>query len=149
MGMGLLQLSAGHSAHYRARTGARDPRVKTRSFEAVVLLLVAVIGAVAPFPPETVERLYSARFYLDIQSGLTTASNQFPIALLDVAVGCLLIATLMMVRSRVRLLGVRRAFIWNSVTAVKTAAVVYLLFLVLWGFNYRRVPLEQKLDYDR
>jgi len=123
--------------------------VKTRSFEAVVLLLVAVIGAVAPFPPETVERLYSARFYLDIQSGLTTASNQFPIALLDVAVGCLLIATLMMVRSRVRLLGVRRAFIWNSVTAVKTAAVVYLLFLVLWGFNYRRVPLEQKLDYDR
>ena len=25
----------------------------------------------------------------------------------------------------------------------------YLLFLALWGLNYRRVPLEQKLDYER
>ena len=29
------------------------------------------------------------------------------------------------------------------------AAVLYLLFLGLWGLNYRRVPLERKLDYDR
>jgi uncharacterized protein DUF3810 len=123
--------------------------VKTRPVEAVLLVLVAVICAVAPIPPETVERVYSARLYLDIQSVLTTASNQFPIALLDVAVGCLLIAAWMMVRSRVRLVGIRRAFIWNSFTAVKTAAAVYLLFLALWGLNYRRVPLEQKLDYDR
>ena len=122
--------------------------MKTRPVEAVVLVLAAVICAIAPFPPETVERIYSARLYLDIQSFLTTASNQFPIALLDVAAGCLLIAAWMMVRSRVRLLGVRRAFIWNSVTALKTAAAVYLLFLALWGLNYRRVPLEQKLDYD-
>ena len=123
--------------------------MKTRPVEAVLLVLAAAICAVAPFPPETVERLYSARLYLDIQSVLTTASNQFPIALLDVAVGCLFIAAWMMVQSRVRLLGIRRAFIWNFVTAVKAAAVVYLLFLALWGLNYRRVPLEQKLDYDR
>jgi hypothetical protein len=123
--------------------------VKTRPVEAVVLVLAAVICAIAPFPAETVEGLYSARLYLDIQSFLTTASNQFPFALLDVAAGCLLVAAWMMVRSRVRLVGVRRAIIWNSVTAVKTAAVVYLLFLALWGLNYRRVPLEQKLDYDR
>ena len=29
------------------------------------------------------------------------------------------------------------------------AALLYLLFLGLWGLNYRRVPLERKLDYDR
>ena len=29
-----------------------------------------------------------------------------------------------------------------------TAAVVYLWFLLFWGLNYRRLPLEQKLDYD-
>ena len=32
---------------------------------------------------------------------------------------------------------------------LKLVAAVYLLFLVLWGLNYRRVPLEQKLDFDR
>jgi hypothetical protein len=123
--------------------------VKTRPVEAVVVVLAAVICAIAPFPPESVERIYSARLYLDVQSFLTTASNQFPIALLDVAAGCLLIAAWLMVRSRVRMLGIRRAFIWNAVSAVKTAAAVYLLFLALWGLNYRRVPLEEKLDYDR
>jgi hypothetical protein len=29
------------------------------------------------------------------------------------------------------------------------ASTVVLLFLVLWGFNYRRVPLEVRLDYDQ
>lgn len=113
------------------------------------LVLIAGICAIAPFPPEMVERLYSTRWYLDVQSVLTTASNQYPIALLDVAVGCLLIAAGFIARSRIRLLGFRRALIWNCVTAAKTAVVVYLLFLALWGLNYRRVPLEQKLDYDR
>ena len=26
------------------------------------------------------------------------------------------------------------------------AAIVYLVFLGLWGFNYRRVPMEQRLS---
>jgi hypothetical protein len=29
------------------------------------------------------------------------------------------------------------------------AAVVYLAFLVVWGLNYRRQPLTQKLEFDR
>lgn len=121
----------------------------SRLVGAAALVLIAVICAVAPFPPETVERLYSTRLYLNVQAILTTASNQYPIALLDVAVGCLLIAACVVVRSRMRSLGFGQAVLWNCVTAVKTAALVYLLFLALWGLNYRRVPLEEKLDYDR
>ncbi len=34
-----------------------------------------------------------------------------------------------------------RAFAW----LVTTAAVVYLVFLMLWGFNYRRVPMSERL----
>jgi hypothetical protein len=29
-----------------------------------------------------------------------------------------------------------------------TAAIIYIWFLLFWGFNYRRVPLEQKLAFD-
>ena len=121
----------------------------SRLVGAAALVLIAVICAMAPFPPETVERLYSTRFYPDVQAILTTASNQYPIALLDVAVVCLFIAACVVVRSRFRLLGFGQALVWNCVTAVKTAAVVYLVFLALWGLNYHRVPLEEKLDYDR
>jgi hypothetical protein len=123
--------------------------VTSRLVGAAALVFIAAICAVAPLPPETVESLYSTRLYLDVQAVLTTASNQYPIALLDVAVGCLIIAACVLARSRIRLMGFRRAFVWNCLTAAKTAAVVYLLFLALWGLNYRRVPLEQKLDYDR
>lgn len=121
----------------------------SRLVGAAALVLLAVICAIAPFPPETVERLYSTRLYPDVQAILTTASNQYPIALLDVAVGCLVIAGCAVARSRIRVLGFRLALIWNFATAAKAAAVVYLLFLALWGLNYRRVPLEAKLDYDR
>jgi hypothetical protein len=51
--------------------------------------------------------------------------------------------------SRVRSFGARRALGRNLITAAGAAAWLYLLFLALWGLNYRRVPLEQKLDYER
>ena len=35
------------------------------------------------------------------------------------------------------------------VTLLTLTAVVFLLFFVLWGLNYRRVPLDQKIEYDR
>ena len=41
-----------------------------------------------------------------------------------------------------------RAFgrtVWDALAA---AAVLYLVFLVTWGLNYRRQPLEAKLDFD-
>src|SRR5262245_37100914 len=37
--------------------------------------------------------------------------------------------------------------LWLLRTAT-AAALVYLLFLLTWGLNYRRVPLERKLAYD-
>lgn len=80
---------------------------------------------------------------------MTTASNTIPIAWLDLAVACLLIAAIELVISRVRTLGPKRALTRNLLTAVGAAAWLYILFLALWGLNYRRVPLEQRLDYDQ
>src|SRR5262245_48481920 len=96
-----------------------------------------------------VERLYSTTFYLKVQNILTPASNTIPIAWLDIAVACFLIASVEFIIWRVRIFGARRAFGRNLITAAGTAAWLYLLFLALWGLNYRRVPLEQKLDYQQ
>lgn len=129
--------------------GSRDSRLKVRVVETVGLVLGAIVCAVAPFPSETIERVYSTGVYLTLQTYLTTASNTIPIAWLDIAVACFLIAAVELVISRARSLGARRAIGRNLLTAAGAAAWLYLLFLALWGLNYRRVPLEEKLDYDR
>lgn len=123
--------------------------MKSRTIETAVVLVVALVCAVAPFPAQTIEALYSTDWYLRIQAVVTTATNTIPIAWLDIAVACLLIAAVELVISRTRSLGPKRAFKRNLLTAAVAAAWLYLLFLAVWGLNYRRVPLEQKLDYDR
>ena len=128
---------------------ARDPRFRIRAIETGAVVLVAIVCALAPFPAAVIEQLYSTGLYLKIQNVLTTASNTIPIAWLDIGVACFLIAAVEFVIWRVRIFGARRALVRNLITAAGAAAWLYLLFLVLWGFNYRRVPLEEKLDYDR
>jgi hypothetical protein len=123
--------------------------VTSRSIETATVAVIALICAVAPFPADTVERFYSTDWYLRIQGVLTTASNTIPIACLDLAVACLLILAIELVVSRTRRMGPKRAFKRNLTTAVAAAAWLYLLFLALWGLNYRRIPLEQKLDYEQ
>jgi len=123
--------------------------VTNRIVETAVVVVIALVCAIAPFPAETIERLYSADWYLRIQGLVTMATNTIPIAWLDLGVACLLIAAIEVVVSRTRALGAKRAFQRNFLTAAGAAAWLYLLFLALWGLNYRRVPLEQKLDYDR
>ncbi len=123
--------------------------MKIRIIETAAIVLLAIAAAVAPFPPETIERVYSMEWYLRIQAVLTTASNTIPIAWLDLAVACFLIAAIELVIVRTRQLGPKLAFIRNLITAAGAAAWLYLLFLALWGLNYRRLPLEQKLDYDQ
>lgn len=113
---------------------------------AVVLILIAVAAAVAPLPAASVERVYSLRIYPAVQQVLTFVSNFSPIALLDIAG---LVLVLLLVVRFVRAGGAKQGFRAVGTTLLKTVAVVYLLFLVLWGLNYRRLPLEQKLDFDR
>src|SRR3954465_8732626 len=148
MGVGVFQLPASDTPHHRPRP-ARDHRVTSRSIETGAVVVIALVCAVAPFPAETVERLYSTDWYLRVQAVLTTASNTIPIACLDIAVACLLIGAIELVISRTRLLGPKRAFKRNIVTLGAAAAWLSQTFLGLWGVNYRRVPLEQKPDYDQ
>ena len=115
---------------------------------SLITVGVAALCALAPIPPATVERVYSNGLYLAIQGWVTPASNQVPVALLDIAAACLLISAGAALRSLVRRVGGRRAAARAASTLVGGLALVYLLFLALWGLNYRRVPLEQKLDYD-
>ena len=115
----------------------------------LVLVVIAAAAALVPVPADVIERLYSRGVYPPIQQALTLATNSVSIALLDIAIAVLLLTLVWVTIVRVRRAGWRGAAGPTLVTLVRTGAVVYLAFLVMWGLNYRRVPLEQKLDYDR
>jgi hypothetical protein len=116
-------------------------------------LEVAVVGlaaatALVPLPGAAVERWYSVPIYPLIQHTLTPVSNVVRFALFDVA--CLVITGMALValtragqkawhlRSAKRLLGT----VGHCLTAT---AVLYLVFLFLWGLNYRRLPMTERL----
>lgn len=110
-----------------------------------VLVALAIAAALVPLPASMVERWYSRGLYASLQPMATSLSNLVPIALLDVAVAGVLLGWVIRLS---RLDGWKRRLRWTAGALMTTAAVVYLLFALLWGFNYRRMRLEEKLAYD-
>jgi uncharacterized protein DUF3810 len=117
----------------------------------VSLVALAVAAAVVPIPPHLIERAYSTTVYPTWQAWITSASNFFPVSLLDflivgVALAWLLLAALDVRRAKsgkwsrtvLRIAG--RAVVWG--------AALYLFFLASWGLNYRRVRLEDSLALE-
>jgi hypothetical protein len=115
---------------------------------AALAIALAAIAAVAPLPPAWVERVFSQGWYPRLQPPVTAVSRVSPIALFDVAVGLLLAVAAVTIARRWRAEGFLPAIRSAAMRGVIVAAVVYLWFLIFWGFNYRRVPLEHKLAYD-
>jgi hypothetical protein len=115
---------------------------------------VATVAALAAalFRPArlTVENVYGQRAYPVIQANLTSLSNSVPVALFDVALAVIILAVIAMWVVRIRRAKKRRLRAAGTalLSTVSIAAVVYLWFLVAWGFNYARQPLESRLPYD-
>jgi hypothetical protein len=119
-----------------------------RTIGRVALVVLALAALVLPLPAAWVETWYSRGLYPLIQNTVTPITNAVPMALLDVAALVLFVAILYRSGQRVRLSGFVAALPRGVLALVTLSSTVLLAFLVLWGLNYRRVPLEQKLDFD-
>jgi hypothetical protein len=113
------------------------------------LVATACAAFLIPLPAVAVERFYSGLIYPPVQRALTSFSNLVPLALFDILIvgfpavwGVLAVRDI--ARSRRRLQTAGR---WGLRT-VAAAALLYLVFLMTWGLNYRREPLDRKLKYD-
>lgn len=110
-------------------------------------LVVAAIAAV-PWPGWVIETWYSRTVFPVIQRGVTSLSNLVSVALIDVA---LVLTAVCLVTIGIRCARAVRSRGWFSALwestrrIVRVAAVLALLFLLAWGLNYRRVPLELTL----
>ncbi len=114
----------------------------------------AVLTAVAPTPAGWVERLYSHQLYPLAQNAVTRVSSLVAFALFDVllvlgvvGLGVWWWRSLGRAGRDGRTLG--RAVGRQLFRTTVLAAGAYLLFVAIWGLNYRRVPLASKLDYEQ
>ena len=109
----------------------------------------AIVAALVPVPPSTVERFYSGGFYRALQPALTSLSNRLQFPLFDAALVVLVavwagLAAQDFARPRAASQVARRLL----VRTLTWAAAGYLIFLAVWGLNYRRVRLIDALPFD-
>jgi hypothetical protein len=124
-----------------------DSRTTVGKQIAVVAAAVAV--AVIPVPPALVERFYSGQFYPLLQPAITSTSNRLPVALFDillVAAGVAWLALAIRDAGHDSLVG---AAVRMFVRTMVWGAALYLLFLAVWGLNYRRLRLADRVPFDQ
>jgi hypothetical protein len=122
-------------------------RVKVRSSPVRlwwVSAIAAAIVAFAPIPEWAIETFFSRGAFPLIQRAVTFITNIVPFAVLDVLIvlGVVLVLFRIIQLARVAFSDDVVDAAWEGVKRLlRMAAVVVLAFLLLWGLNYRRVPL--------
>ena len=120
----------------------------TRHVLQAGIVLLAGTGAVLPLSPEAVERFYATGVYPRLQQAVTPLSNTMPFALFDLIVFGATALLVWYCCRQVR--AARRTAQFTPVvvglrTIIVGAAAVYVVFLAIWGLNYRRVSMSERL----
>ena len=117
----------------------------------LLLIGLAAALAVVPTPTAWVEAVYSRQAYLLSQNLLTPISSLTSVALFDVLLAVAVVGLPWWWVRSIRHAGPGgrwRAVAQMSLNTMTLAAAAYLIFLLVWGLNYRREPLTAKLDYQ-
>ena len=132
------------------RRSRPEPTPRGPSWPHAALVGAAVVMAVAPLARSTVESVYSHGVYPIVRQVVTAGTSRLPLVLFDWLLLGGTAATLGWAAWRLARPGRRgRLRALGAVAARLTvlAAVIYLVFLVTWGLNYRRETLTARLGY--
>lgn len=133
----------------KARLG-RQP-ITRRSLVKIAVVVLAIMLAIFQLPASFVERVYARGFYPRLQSLFTPLTNYLPFAIYDVLLLALLVGVPAWWIARIVKAGKGnrlRAAVRLFGNSLLFTAVIFLLFQLLWGGNYMRKPLAEKLDFD-
>jgi len=127
----------------------RANRIRTGLVIAELLTIVSAVAlAAATFSPAWIESWYSTAVYPHIQRTLTLFTNLIPFALLDLLL-LIVVATALLTLFTAAHEG------WHTRTLrpvfrtlfhlLSMAAALYIAFVALWGLNYRRIRMSDRL----
>ncbi len=114
----------------------------------LLLAGLAAAALLAPIPAPLVERLYSSALFPLVQRTATAASNLTAVAWLDLFIVIVVAGVALRTRSDAARWPFSRVVRRLAGRLVSVAAVVCLAFVLLWGLNYRRTPLRDKVAYQ-
>ena len=136
----------------RSVVGGRGARPVRGWLPRAGVIVLAAVLALVPLPARQVERLYSNTLYPHLQRATTAVSNRLPFAVFDLLLLAALAFTLLVVTRAVREARRERRVAplgRGLFRLASTTALVYVVFLSLWGLNYRRVPMQERLAMER
>jgi multidrug transporter EmrE-like cation transporter len=126
----------------------QKPPLDRRRAAAALLALAIVIVALrllAAANPEIVEFGYARSIYPRIAAVLTAVTGSVPFSIAEIVVLVLIVAGLIAAaraaRRILRAPAILRAMGDSVMRTAIGVAIAYLVFLLLWGFNYDRSPL--------
>jgi hypothetical protein len=104
----------------------------------------------AALRPDVVEAVYARDAYPRIAAALAAIAGGVPFSLAETLVAAAGVGLAALFARAVRGTGVPRGrrIAAGAVTVAAVAAVVYVIFLVLWGFNYHRLPVASSLGLN-
>ena len=112
------------------------------------LIGLALAALLVPLPAGIVERLYSTRVFPLIQSMATAASNRTAVPWLDVASVCGVVTLVLLCVRDLRTRATPAAVFRIARRLATPSAALYLAFLIMWGFNYRRESMRQRVRFE-
>ena len=118
-----------------------NPKYKWLVFPALAVITF-IITLLLRQQPEVTEKCYAQGIYPYIASLLSTLSSLFPFSLDDIFYAVLIFTPLVLLISIFT-----KRIKWKAAGKflLNILASVYILFYVLWGFNYFRSPLPERL----
>ena len=94
------------------------------------------------FPATFWDRYYYQGFFTGIRVVYDTLLGWIPIPMLYVLVVIILIRVVLWIRQR------RKGIVWMLSKAIGGIAFLVFLFYVLWAFNYRQIPIPDRLGFQ-
>jgi uncharacterized protein DUF3810 len=119
-------------------------------FAACAWALVALLRAVAGRHPALVERVYARRLYAVVARAAAAATGWVPFSVAEAAAAVLLVLVACALAWRV---AARKRWQWRGLALflarmAALAGIAVLSFDLLWGLNYDRETVADRLGYD-